>query len=76
MQDHINDLYEQLAFLDEIADQLDDESNARTNAMRAQLIQEVRDLQGLGTARVDTKLTPKANDNWYDEQYELDTDYN
>lgn len=45
MQDQINDLLEQLVFLDEIADQLDDESNARTNAMRAQLIQQVRDLE-------------------------------
>lgn len=45
MQEDINDLYEQLAFLDEIADQLDDESNARTNAMRAQLVQQVRNLQ-------------------------------
>jgi hypothetical protein len=72
MEDHINDLYEHLAFLDEIADQLDDESNARTNAMRAQLIQEIRDLQSLGTARVDTKLTAQTNDNWYDEQYEIE----
>ena len=76
MQDHIDGLYEHLFFLDEISGQLDDEGNARTDAMRAQLIQEIRELQGLGTAQVDTKLTPKTNDNWYDEQYELDTDYN
>jgi hypothetical protein len=76
MQDHIDGLYEHLFFLDEIAGQLDEEGNARTNAMRAELIQEIRELQGLGTAQVDTKLTPTTNDNWYDEQYELDTDYN
>lgn len=45
MQDQIDDLYEQLIFLDEIADQLDEESNARTNAMRAQLIQQIREIE-------------------------------
>jgi hypothetical protein len=45
MQDQVNDLYEQLIFLDEIAGELDEESNARTNAMRAQLIQQIRDIE-------------------------------
>ncbi len=53
MQENVNELYEQLVFLDEIADQLDDESNAKTNAMRRQLIQQIRTLEGADCASID-----------------------
>ena len=75
MQDTINDLYEELVYLDEIAGELDPETNAKIDARRKEILEEIKDLKGLGTARVDTVLRRQTNDNWYDEQYELDTDY-
>ncbi len=75
MQDEIDALYEELFYLDEIAGELDPETNAKTDARREQIKQEIKELRSLGTAQVDTKLTAQTNDNWYDEQYELDTDY-
>ncbi len=44
MQD-IHSLYEELIHLDEIAGQLDPESNARIDARRQQLIAEIRTLE-------------------------------
>jgi len=72
MQDEINNLYEELIYLDEIAGELDPESNAKIDARRAEIKQEIQELQSLGTVHVDTVLTPQTNDNWYDEQYEFD----
>ena len=40
-QDIINSLYEQIIYLDEIAGQLDPESNARTDAQRVALKQRI-----------------------------------
>ena len=68
----LNELYEELILLDEIAGELDPESNAKIDARRAEIKQEIQELQSLGTVHVDTKLEPKTNDNWYDEQYEFD----
>lgn len=89
MQDEIDALYEELIYLDEIAGELDPESNARIDARRAEIKQEIRDLQSLGTVTGcdpaeyhdelerdhDEPYEPETDDNWYDEQYELDTDY-
>ena len=68
----LNELYEELILLDEIAGELDPESNAKIDARRAEIKQEIQELQSLGTVHVDTVLTPQTNDNWYDEQYEFD----
>ena len=44
-QDKINDLYEQLIHLDEIAGQLDPETNARIDAQRVALRQQILHLE-------------------------------
>lgn len=49
MQDQINDLYEQLVYLDEIAGQLDPETNAKTDAQRKELIAEIKELEKCGS---------------------------
>ena len=72
MQEEINNLYEELIYLDEIAGELDPESNAKIDARRAEIKQEIKELQSLGTVHVDTVLPAQTNDNWYDEQYEFD----
>lgn len=81
MQDTINALYEELIYLDEIAGELDPESNARIDQRRAEILQEIKDLRSLGTAYHDE---PARNhneayfpdpDSEYENRYELDTDY-
>lgn len=49
MQDQINDLYEQLVYLDEIAGQLDPETNAKTDAQRAEILKEINELKKCGS---------------------------
>ena len=70
----IDALMEELFYLDEIAGELSPEDNARIEQRRAEIKAEIKALRSLGTAQVDQVLS-KNNDNWYDEQYELDTDY-
>jgi hypothetical protein len=45
MQDEINAIYEELIYLDEIAGELDPSSNAKIEARRSQLIEELRILE-------------------------------
>lgn len=70
----IDALMEELFYLDEIAGELSPEDNERIEKRRAEIKAEIKALRSLGTAQVDQVLH-KTNDNWYDEQYELDTDY-
>lgn len=41
----LNSFYEELIYLDEIAGELDPDSNARINARRQQLVQEIKNLE-------------------------------
>lgn len=49
MQDQINDLYEQLSYLDEIAGELDAETNAKVDAQRKELLAEIKELKKCGS---------------------------
>lgn len=66
-------LYEELFYLDEIAGELSPEENARTDARRNEIKQEIKDMESLGSAHHTRE--PETNDNWYEEQFDLDTDY-
>lgn len=68
----IEALYEELIHLDEIAGELDPETNAKIDQRRKELKEEILALESLGSAQVDLTIT---NDSWYDDQTELDTDY-
>ena len=45
----IDSLYEELIYLDEIAGELDDESNAKIDARREEIKREIFELESLGT---------------------------
>ena len=45
MREKLDGLYEELIMLDEIAGELDDESNVRVDARRAELKQEIKKLE-------------------------------
>lgn len=45
----LNELYEELILLDEIAGELDPESNAANDARRAELAREIKELETLGS---------------------------
>jgi hypothetical protein len=49
MQEAINDLMEELIYLDEIAGELDAESNSKIEARRAEIKQEIKEIQGMST---------------------------
>jgi hypothetical protein len=49
MQDAINDLMEELIYLDEIAGELDTESNAEINRRRNEIKQEIAEISKLST---------------------------
>ena len=49
MQDTIDTLMEELFYLDEIAGELSPEDNARIEARRTEIKQEIKDLRSLGT---------------------------
>jgi hypothetical protein len=49
MQDAINDLMEELIYLDEIAGELDTESNAEINRRRNEIKQEISEISKLST---------------------------
>lgn len=49
MQDTIDNLYEELVYLDEIAGELDPETNAKVDARRAEIKLEIMELRSLGT---------------------------
>jgi len=45
MQDQINDLYEELFMLDEIAGELDEATNAKTDERRREILFEINELK-------------------------------
>lgn len=49
MEDTLNNLYEELIYLDEIAGELDPESNAKTDARRQTLIREIKELESISS---------------------------
>lgn len=49
MQDTLDSLYEELIHLDEVAGELDPESNARINERRKELIKEINITRSLGS---------------------------
>ena len=49
MQDTLNNLYEELIYLDEIAGELDPESNAKIDQRRAELKREIKEVESLGS---------------------------
>ena len=49
MQDAINDLMEELIYLDEIAGELDAESNAEIDRRRAEIKSEIAEIQRMST---------------------------
>jgi hypothetical protein len=49
MQDTLDNLYEELIYLDEVAGELDEEGNRRTNERRKELIKEINITRSLGS---------------------------
>ena len=49
MEDTLNNLYEELIYLDEIAGELDDESNAKIDLRRAELKREIKEVESISS---------------------------
>lgn len=49
MSDTLDSLYEELIYLCEVAGQLDDESNARTDERRKEIKKEIKELESIGS---------------------------
>ena len=49
MSDTVDYLYEELIYLDEIAGELDPESNAKTDARRKEILAEIREIEKLSS---------------------------
>jgi hypothetical protein len=49
MQEAVNELMEELIYLDEIAGELDAESNNKIEARRAEIKAEIKEIQGMTT---------------------------
>ena len=49
MEDTLNNLYEELIYLDEIAGELDPESNAKIDLRRRELVKEIRECESISS---------------------------